>query len=237
MIFKTYLLRFFSPKVWTWEDLLMPRLLPTNTISQPRPLLCLPLPPPSPYSGFYDLSGKQGPCSSPCIGKIIGMTFLCGSVPGFCQQSFALFSCFNEFLFSWKIFTFEFNPPLLHSYRRNPSIEPWIAKFLHTVCQRFCQHSEPCLYPCFSIFQQTMVKVWWGAGGQVWKGRILSLTKNSHRYGPAQTLYFLTHYTATKNSFTLLEIIIGQEKIHGWSAQKWLATQRNPLFCETPAAS
>ncbi len=65
-----------------------------------------------------------------------------------------------------------------------------------------------------------MVKEWRGAGGQVWKGRILSLTKNSHRYSPAQTLYFLTHYTATKNSFTLLEIIIGQEKIHGWSAHK-----------------
>jgi len=43
-----------------------------------------------------------------------------------------------------------------------------------------------------------MVKEWRGAGGQVWKGRILSLTKNSHRYSPAQTLYFLTHYTATK---------------------------------------
>jgi hypothetical protein len=28
-------------------------------------------------------------------------------------------------------------------------------------------------------------------------------------------LYFLTHYTATKNPFTLLEITIGQEKIHG----------------------
>jgi hypothetical protein len=25
----------------------------------------------------------------------------------------------------------------------------------------------------------------------------------------------LTHYTATKNSFTLLEITIGQEKMHG----------------------
>jgi hypothetical protein len=32
---------------------------------------------------------------------------------------------------------------------------------------------------------------------------------------PPKPLYFLTHYTATKNSFTLLEITIGQEKIHG----------------------
>jgi hypothetical protein len=31
----------------------------------------------------------------------------------------------------------------------------------------------------------------------------------------------LTHYTATKNSFTLLEIIIGQEKIHGLPVQGW----------------
>jgi hypothetical protein len=30
---------------------------------------------------------------------------------------------------------------------------------------------------------------------------------------------FLTHYTATKNSFTLLEIITGQEKIHGLPVQ------------------
>ena len=35
---------------------------------------------------------------------------------------------------------------------------------------------------------------------------------------PPKPLYFLTHYTATKNSFTLLEITIGQEKIYGWSA-------------------
>ena len=89
----------------------------------------------------------------------------------------------------------------------------------------------------FSIFQQTMVKEWRGAGGQVWKGRILSLTKNSHRYSPAQTLYFLTHYTATKNSFTLLEIIIGQEKIHGWSAhsafgRRWCPQRDNPIPCQ-----
>ena len=82
-----------------------------------------------------------------------------------------------------------------------------------------------------------MVKEWRGAGGQVWKGRILSLTKNSHRYSPAQTLYFLTHYTATKNSFTLLEIIIGQEKIHGWSAhsafgRRWCPQRDNPIPCQ-----
>ncbi len=28
---------------------------------------------------------KQGPCSSPCLGKIIGMTPLCRNVPNFCQ--------------------------------------------------------------------------------------------------------------------------------------------------------
>ena len=117
-----------SPKVWTWEDLLMPRLLPTNTISQPRPLLRLPLPPPSPYSGFYDLSGKQGPCSSPCLGKIIGMTFLCRNVPGFCQQIFALLFLVstNSFFHEKSLFS-NINPPLLYPYLCNPSIEPWTA--------------------------------------------------------------------------------------------------------------
>jgi hypothetical protein len=35
-------------------------------------------------------------------------------------------------------------------------------------------------------------------------------------------LYFLTYYTATKNSFTLPEITIGQDKIHGPSAHPFL---------------
>ena len=101
---------------------------------------------------------------------------------------YTILSCFNEFPFFMKSLLSNIQSALLYSSRWTPSIEPQTATFLHTVCQWFCQHSEPCLNPCFSIFQQTMVKGWRGAGGQVWKGRILSLTKNSHRYGPTQTL-------------------------------------------------
>ncbi len=45
---------------------------------------------------------------------------------------------------------------------------PQSAKFLHTVCQRFCQISEPCFHPCFSSLQRTMARGWrgwWGVGG------------------------------------------------------------------------
>jgi hypothetical protein len=96
------------------------------------------------------------------------MTFPCRNVPGFCQQIFALlFLVSTNSSFFMKSLLSNTQPALLYSFRCTPSIEPQSAKFLHTVCQRFCQHSEPCLYPCFSIFQQTMVKGWRGAGGQV----------------------------------------------------------------------
>ncbi len=61
------------------------------------------------------------------------------------------------------------------------------------------------------------------------EGYMLSLTKKSHHLSPAQTLYFLTYYTATKNSFTLLEIIIGQEKMHGRCVQE----SRNACYIST----
>jgi len=135
----------------------MPRLLPTNTISQPRPLLRLPLPPPSPYPGFYDLSGifKQGPCSSPCLGKIIGMTFLCRNVPGFCQQIFALFLLVltNPF-FHEKSLLSNINPPLLYSCRRNPSIEPWTAKFCTQYANDFANPANPVFIPVFPFFNK-----------------------------------------------------------------------------------
>ncbi len=161
---KNILTEILGPKVWTWEDLLMLRLLPTNKNSQPRPLLRLPLT----LSWILRLiwNHKQGPCSSPCLGKIIGMTFSMQKRTRFLPTDFCpTLSCFNEFLFSWKSLLSNINPPLLYSCWHTPSIEPWSAQFLHTICQWFCQPSTPCLYPCFSIFQQTMVKGWRGAGG------------------------------------------------------------------------
>ena len=121
---------------------------------------------------------------------------------------------------------------------------PGLFKFLHTPCQRFCQHSEPCLYPCFSIFQQTMVKEWRGAGGQVWKGRILSLTKNSHRYGPAQTLILLDPLHCYKKFIHAVGDHHWPRKIHGWSAHvkkkylfSWGFRKSTGGFCRTVASS
>ena len=95
---------------------------------------------------------------------------------------------------------------------------PGLLKFLHTPCQRFRQHSEPCLYPCFSIFQQTMVKGWRGAGVKC--ERVESkFNQELTPIWPRPNPILFDPLHCYKNSFTLLEITIGQEKIHGWSAQ------------------
>jgi hypothetical protein len=77
-----------------------------------------------------------------------------------------------------------------------------------------------------SIFHQTMVEELGGVGGSNVKGYESKFSQNSHQYIPAQSLCFLTHYTATKNSFTLLEIVTGQEKIYGPSVQVGLTNFR-----------
>jgi hypothetical protein len=133
----------------------MPRLLPTNTISQPRPLLRPPLPPPSPYSGFYDLSGKQGPCSSPCLGKIIGMTFLCRNVPGFCQQIFALLflvstnSFFHENLY-FRILT----RPCFTRVGIPLASNPDLLSFCTQYANDFANPANPVFIPVFPFFNK-----------------------------------------------------------------------------------
>jgi len=84
----------------------------------------------------------------------------------------------------------------------------------------FANTANPGFIPV-SIFHQTMVEELRGVGGSNVKGYESKFSQNSHQYVPAQSLCFLTHYTATKNSFTLLEIITGQEKIHGLSVHLW----------------
>jgi len=69
------------------------------------------------------------------------------------------------------------------------------------------------------------------------KGYESKFSQNSHQYIPAQSLCFLTHYTATKNSFTLLEIVTSQEKIYGPSAHSAFGWRRcpqrdNPIPCQ-----
>ncbi len=78
---------------------------------------------------------------------------------------YTILSCFNEFPFFMKSLLSNTQSALLYSSRCTPSIEPQSAKFLRTVCQWFCQPSEPCLDPCFSILKRTMARGWGGGGG------------------------------------------------------------------------
>ena len=98
----------------------------------------------------------------------------------------------------------------------------------------FANTANPVFIPV-SIFHQTMVEELRGVGGSNVKGYESKFNQNSHRYSPAQSLCFLTHYTATKNSFTLLEIITGQEKIHGLPVHQqlpnmYVATKVAPIL-------
>jgi hypothetical protein len=58
----------------------------------------------------------------------------------------------------------------------------------------------------------------WG-GGRVNCERVDAMF-NQELTPPEPRPNFLTYYTATKSSFTLPEITIGQDKIHGWSAHR-----------------
>jgi hypothetical protein len=164
MNFKIYLLRFFSPKVWTWEDLLMPRLLSTNTISQPCPLPRPPPPPPFTLSCILRLiwKHKQGPCSSPCIGKIIGMTFLCRNVPGFCQQLFTpFFLVSTNSLFSWNLY-FRISNPLCFIRLGEPlASNPRLLRFCTQYANDFANPANPVLIPVFLFLNEQ----WRGGGG------------------------------------------------------------------------
>jgi hypothetical protein len=68
-----------------------------------------------------------------------------------------------------------------------------------------------------------IVQIWWqgelgGEGGGV--GEDLSLTRTSSPPGLPKSIHLNPfHYTATKSSFTPLEITTGQDKIYGHTAQ------------------
>ncbi len=78
---------------------------------------------------------------------------------------YTILACFNEFPFFMKSLLSNTQSALLYSSRCTSSIEPQTATFLHTVCQWFCQPSEPCLDPCFSILKRTMARGWGGVEG------------------------------------------------------------------------
>jgi hypothetical protein len=145
----------------------MSRLLPTNTISQLRPL---PRPlPPLTLSWILRLIRKiqTGSLFEPVSWLNRWHDFFCAkNIPGFCRQLFVPLFRFNEFLCSFMKPCFRIlNPLLLHPPRCTPGIEPQSAKFLHTVCQRFCQPSEPCSDPCFLLFNGQWRGGW--GGGQM----------------------------------------------------------------------
>ncbi len=117
----------------------------------------------------------------------------------------------NEFLsFFGKLYFRIFAPLLLHSSQCTPSIEPQPAKFLHTVCQRFCQPSKPCSDPCFSFVQWTVAR---GGGGVKCEEGGSVFNHEFSLIGPPKLILF-NPFHCYKNPFTLLEITIGQDKIY-----------------------
>ena len=104
---------------------------------------------------------------------------------------------------------------------------PGLLNFAPAMPTIFANTANPVFIPV-SIFHQTMVEELRGVGGSNVKGYESKFSQNSHQYIPAQSLCSLTHYTATKNSFTLLEIITSQEKIYGPSVQTPMRGARRP---------
>jgi hypothetical protein len=83
---------------------------------------------------------------------------------------------------------------------------------LHTVCQRFCQLSEPCSDPCFILFNGQW-RGGGGCGGGVKCERVESIfNQELTPIGPHPNFILFNPLHCYKNSFTLLEITIGQDK-------------------------
>ncbi len=141
---KILTLIFDSGQLWVvlsvsrWDCLL------TNTISQPRPH-----PPPPTLSWFttYQERYKQGTLFEPVSWLNWWHDFFCAkNIPGFAVSfSYPFFVLTNFSAFS--------ENPTFESFPRFCFIRLGVplAMFLHTVCQQFCQPSEPCSDPCFSF--------------------------------------------------------------------------------------
>jgi hypothetical protein len=121
------------------------------------------------------------------------------------------------------------NPPLLYSCRHNPSIEPWTAKFCTQYANDFANTANPVFIPVFPFFN----KQWWRGGG----GRGVKCERVESMFNqeltpiwPRPNLILFDPLHCYKNSFTLLEITIGQEKIYGWSAQAGYKVLATPVL-------
>ena len=160
---KIYLLRFLAQRFerektsWCWDSCQLTRFL------SPAPFFASPSPPLT-LSWILRLiwNHKQGPCSSPCLGKIIGMTFLCRNVPGFCQQIFALLflvstnSFFHENLY-FRILT----RPCFTRVGIPLASNPDLLSFCTQYANDFANPANPVFIPVFLFFN----KQWWGGGG------------------------------------------------------------------------
>ena len=121
--------------------------------------------------------------------------------------NFSAFSENSTFEFLTRFCFNRFGVPLVS----NPSLRC----FLHTICQRFCQTSEPCSNPMFFLlFNGQWREEARGMGGGVGEDLCLNTDFFTDKTRPKYTSQPL-HYTVTKSSFTLLEITTGQDKIYG----------------------
>jgi hypothetical protein len=106
----------------------------------------------------------------------------------------------NEFLSFSENSTFEFMIHLCFNRFGVPLVSnPSLRSFLHTVCQRFCQTSEPCPNPYSLSYcsKDGGERRWRGGGGGV--GEDLSLNTDFFTDRPAQTILLNPlHYTVTK---------------------------------------
>jgi len=93
----------------------------------------------------------------------------------------------------------------------------------------FANPANPVLTPWFILLFKYGGRESWGGGGGV--GEDLSLTRTSSPPDPPKSIHLNPfHYTATKSSFTPLEVTTGQDKIYGHTAQFIFSTQRKHFF-------
>ena len=104
-----------------------------------------------------------------------------------------------------------------------PSRTPFCEVFLHTAMPTiFANPANPVLTPWFILLFKYGGRESWGGGGGG-AGEDLSLTRTSSPPDPPKSIHLNPfHYTATKSSFTPLEVTTGQDKIYGHTAHSAL---------------
>ena len=99
---------------------------------------------------------------------------------------------------------------------------PILRSFLsHSHANNFANPANPVLTPWFILLFKYGGRESWGGRGGGGVGEGLSLTRTSSPPDPPKSIHLNPfHYTATKSSFTPLEITTGQDKIYGHTAQR-----------------